>query len=107
NFCGEQRMTKPEKSSGYQRTDHAAEDAAMSPTTEQILQAALALPDEEQLQLIEALLAALDHGGGRPFDDRWMTEIRRRSAEIDAGTAQPVPWLQVKQRARQGDRTGG
>lgn len=67
---------------------------------EQLLQAALALSDEEQLQLIAALFAAVDERGLRPFDDSWLEEVRRRSAEYDAGSIQAIPWAEVKERAR-------
>jgi putative addiction module component (TIGR02574 family) len=70
-------------------------------TVEQLLQAALKLPDEEQLQLVSALTAAVEERGLRPFDDTWLEEIRRRSAEYDAGGVQPIPWAEVKERARQ------
>jgi putative addiction module component (TIGR02574 family) len=72
----------------------------MSRGVEQLLQAALALPDEEQLQLLAALLAAADERGLRPFDDTWLAEIQRRSAEFDAGAVKPIPWSEVKERAR-------
>ncbi len=73
----------------------------MSRAVDQILQAALALPDEEQLQLVAALAAAVDERGLRPFDDSWLEEIRRRSAEYDAGSVQAIPWTEVKERARE------
>jgi putative addiction module component (TIGR02574 family) len=72
----------------------------MSQGVEQILEAALALPDDDQLQLVDALLAAVDERGLRPFDDSWLAEIQRRSAEFDAGTVKPIPWAEVKERAR-------
>jgi putative addiction module component (TIGR02574 family) len=72
----------------------------MSQGVEQILEAALALPDDHQLQLVDALLAAVDERGLRPFDDSWLAEIQRRSAEFDAGTVKPIPWAEVKERAR-------
>lgn len=73
----------------------------MSQNVDQLLQAALALPDEEQLQLVAALVAAVDERGLRPFDDFWLEEIRRRSAEYDAGSVQAIPWAEVKEGARQ------
>jgi putative addiction module component (TIGR02574 family) len=73
----------------------------MNKSVEQLLQAALKLPDEEQLQLVSALTAAVEERGLRPFDDTWLEEVRRRSAEYDAGGVQPIPWAEVKERARQ------
>ncbi len=73
----------------------------MSPATEQLLQSALALPNEERLEFIDALLAECDRGLARPFDDAWLAEIRRRSAEIDAGAAPITPWPEVKRRVRE------
>jgi len=72
----------------------------MNQAVEQLLQAALKLPDEDQLQLVSALLAAVEERGLRPFDDSWLEEIKRRSAEYDAGTVQPIPWAEVRERAR-------
>jgi putative addiction module component (TIGR02574 family) len=74
----------------------------MSQSVDQLLQAALALPDEEQLRLVAALVAAVDERGLRPFEDSWLTEIQRRSAEYDSGAVQAIPWGDVKQRARGG-----
>lgn len=67
---------------------------------QQLLQSALALPDEEQMELVAALLAAVDERGLRPFDDASLAEIQRRSAEYDAGGVQAIPWSEVKERAR-------
>jgi putative addiction module component (TIGR02574 family) len=72
----------------------------MSQGVQDLLQAALALSDEEQLQLIAALTSAIDERGLRPFDVSWLEEIRRRSAEHDAGSVRPIPWAEVKERAR-------
>ena len=72
----------------------------MSPSTKQVLQYALALPAPEQVELIEALIAELDHADPQPLDDAWMAEIQRRSAEYDAGKVTLVPWSMVSARAR-------
>ena len=72
----------------------------MSPSTEQILQTALSLPSADQIELIEALIAAQDEADPQPLDDEWMAEIHRRSAEFDAGKATPIPWSVVREGAR-------
>lgn len=71
----------------------------MSQGVQELFEAALALTDEEQLQLVAALVAAVDERGLRPFDDTWLAEVQRRSAEYDAGTVKPTPWAEVKERA--------
>lgn len=70
----------------------------MQPTTEQILQSALALPSEERFQLVEALIAA--ELSPPPFAETWRSVIQRRSAEIDAGSVAEIPWSELRQRLR-------
>ncbi len=79
----------------------------MTHSVQQILHSALALSDDEQLQLVSALLAAVDERGLRPFDDAWVAEIQRRSAEYDRGTVQPIPWSEVRQQAALGESNLG
>ena len=72
----------------------------MSPTTQQLLQAVLSLPDEERLELVQVLLASQDAPDELPFDSSWLAEIQRRSAEVEAGTVHLTPWPVVRERAR-------
>lgn len=68
---------------------------------EQVLEAALDLDpvDRERLveQLIESLLGEKEFAS-REIEQAWLTEIRRRSAEIDAGTADLVDWTETRSR---------
>jgi putative addiction module component (TIGR02574 family) len=73
----------------------------MSPATEEILRAALALPDDERTELIEELLASQPDPGDLPFDPTWLAEIQRRSAEIDGGGVTLTPWEVVRDRVRE------
>src|SRR5271157_12172 len=73
----------------------------MDPATEQVLQVALALSEAARLELVEALLAAQEQTSALPFDSAWLSEIRRRSDEVEAGTVQPDPWHVVRQRVRE------
>ena len=77
----------------------------MSSTTEEVLSAALALPDGDRLELVEALVASLQPTDRPPFDDSWREVIRRRSAELQSGAVTPIPWAEVKQQAR--EKAGG
>lgn len=72
----------------------------MDSATEQVYQAALALAEEQRLQLVEALLATEESSAGQRFDAETLQEIRRRSAEIDAGTVHPESWSVVRKRVR-------
>lgn len=72
----------------------------MSPTSEQVLKSALALPEAERLELAGALLAASEEPVPEPRGEAWAAELRRRSAEIDAGKAVLSPWSEVKRRVR-------
>lgn len=71
----------------------------MSPTAEQLFQSALTLAEEDRVLLIDALIAetALPDP---PFDEAFLAELDRRSAEVDAGTAELTPWAEVKSRVR-------
>ncbi len=73
----------------------------MPPTTEEVLTAALDLPDEDRLQIVEALIASFEPGDRPPFDDTWREVIRRRSAELRSGRVAPIPWEDVKRQARE------
>lgn len=73
----------------------------MSTTTEQLLNAALTLPDDDRFELVEALIASFQSADQPPFDESWREVIRRRSAELSSGQVAGVPWAEVKRRARE------
>jgi putative addiction module component (TIGR02574 family) len=66
----------------------------------QVYQAALALPEQERVQLVDDLIATLKPEDAVPLDDAWLAEIERRSEEYDAGVVTGIPWSEVKERAR-------
>jgi putative addiction module component (TIGR02574 family) len=72
----------------------------MVPSVEQVLTAALDLPEDDRLELVEALIGSFQPPDQPPFDDSWREVIRRRSAELSSGQVVAVPWAEVKQRAR-------
>lgn len=73
----------------------------MAPITEQILQAALTLPDAARHELIEALIAASERTEGLPFDQAWRATVLKRSAALDSGTVQALAWPEVRDRVHQ------
>ena len=76
----------------------------MNTSVEQVLDAALALPDGERVEIVEALIASFQPED-RPFDESWREVIQRRSDELRAGLVTPVPWAEVKNGAR--EKAGG
>jgi putative addiction module component (TIGR02574 family) len=79
----------------------------MSPTTQEVLNSAQALPSAAQVELIEALIAGLDEVTPEPLDEAWMAEIQRRSAEYDSGVAKPIPWSEVRDGVKRTETSGG
>jgi putative addiction module component (TIGR02574 family) len=73
----------------------------MSTTTEQLLSVALALPEGDRLELVEALIASLQSEEKPPFDDSWREVVARRSAELRSGHVAPVRWADVRRDGRE------
>ena len=75
----------------------------------QVLAAALSLPTEDRTVVVARLLESLD-APGEPeagVEAAWAEEVRRRLAEVDAGTVTPIPWAEARRRifaAARGDR---
>ena len=79
----------------------------MSTSFDQVLKAALSLPDTERAHLIDTLLDTLEPEDAAPLEDAWLAEIARRSREFDEGLVHPIPWEEVKERARLRIRPNG
>jgi putative addiction module component (TIGR02574 family) len=73
----------------------------MNPTTEQLLNATLALPEEDRLEFVEALIMSLQPSDRPPLDDSWREVIKRRSTELRSGQVAPISWEEVKRRGRE------
>ena len=59
----------------------------MSPA-EQLIEAALKLPEDDRAKLLEVVSASLD---GADLGDEWEAEINRRVHDLDSGSIEPVP----------------
>ena len=73
------------RSSGTIACRQKNSEAIMSQTATELLDAAMALPDEHRLELAEALLASIDPSLRPPLDESWREVIRRRSDELKSG----------------------
>ncbi len=72
----------------------------MDVRVDEILEQALALPDEDRLRLAEALLSSVEQTGAPPFDPEWIGEAKRRAARIDSGEVKLNSWKEVRGRSR-------
>ncbi len=79
----------------------------MARRAEDIVKAAVQLPEKERVQVVERLLASLESTPDEDVDAAWASEIKRRSREIKEGTVRPLPWKDVKARARRRVRAAG
>ena len=66
----------------------------MSTLAEELSRKALDLPPEERIWLAEELLATVQEVDAE-VEAAWDDEIKRRIAEIDSGTARPIPAEEV------------
>jgi putative addiction module component (TIGR02574 family) len=75
----------------------------MSPEVDELLKKALALTPQERGALAASLIDSLEEGSELDLDAEaaWQQEVARRMEEIDSGKVKPVPWLEVKRRARE------
>jgi len=66
----------------------------MSPEAERVYDLAMQLPDDERRRLIDMLCDSDD----AEVDPDVLAEVLRRKAEIGNGTAEVIPWAEIRQR---------
>jgi putative addiction module component (TIGR02574 family) len=66
----------------------------------ELLQKALALPDNERAELAGNLISSLDTAVDMNVDAAWQQEVARRAQEIESGKVKTVSWEQVRQKGR-------
>jgi putative addiction module component (TIGR02574 family) len=71
-------------------------------TIDALLADAAQLPVADRLELIDALWDTFPDDALPPLSDEWIAEVRRRSAELSAGTATTIPWKFVRREALDG-----
>jgi putative addiction module component (TIGR02574 family) len=70
----------------------------MATSKDDIFRNALGLPENERADLIGALIDSLDSEVETGVEEAWRVEIERRSAELESGAVQSIPWNVVRQR---------
>lgn len=78
----------------------------MKTSARSILNAALRLPEPDQIELATELLAHLEGPPDEDVDAAWAAEIERRTWEIERGVVKPIPWAAVKRAAVRRGREG-
>ncbi len=72
----------------------------MTQEARELLQKALALPEQERAELAGSLIASLDKIVDQDAEAAWQQEIVRRAREVESGTVEAVSWEEVKQKER-------
>lgn len=67
----------------------------MSSAVLKLFEQASDLGDKERAELADLLIASLNFSFDPRVQASWHREIRRRSSEVDRGTARTIPWEQV------------
>jgi putative addiction module component (TIGR02574 family) len=72
----------------------------MNTRVDHVLKEALALPADERIAVVVALLDSLEEADSDAVSAAWDVEIKRRLDELHAGNVRAIPWAEVKQRLR-------
>ncbi len=64
----------------------------------ELLVEALRLSDDQRAALAGELIQSLETDVDPDAEAEWSAEIRRRIAQVDAGTAVTVPWSEARRR---------
>ena len=68
----------------------------MTNETQSIFDAALALPEKERAALAQLLLESLSEDQEDITEEELLAELDRRSADLERGTADAVPWSDLR-----------
>jgi putative addiction module component (TIGR02574 family) len=68
----------------------------MAPELQAVVDAALSLPEAERVQLVERLMDTLPPEPDELGEEQLLAELGRRRDEVHAGTAQGIPWSELK-----------
>jgi putative addiction module component (TIGR02574 family) len=72
----------------------------MTHKAHELLEKALALPENERAELAGRLLSSLDATVDPDADAAWQQELVRRKQEVESGKVATVPWEEVQKKGR-------
>jgi putative addiction module component (TIGR02574 family) len=64
--------------------------------SQELLNDAMRLPDEQRAALTAGLIESLDHGVDEDAEAAWSVEIARRLREVESGHVRTIPWTQAR-----------
>ncbi|MHB8253688.1 MAG: addiction module protein [Acidiferrobacter sp.] len=70
----------------------------MIASAKEILDRALAMPEDDRAAIAERLLVSLDAKPDHNVEEAWQQEIQRRLLDIDRDGIACVPWEEVRRR---------
>jgi putative addiction module component (TIGR02574 family) len=68
----------------------------MGPKAQRVLEAALALPEDERADVVGALLESLDGPADEGVEEAWADEIKRRIEDVESGAVKTIPWEEAR-----------
>lgn len=68
----------------------------MSPESQALFEAALALPEAERALLAERLIETLSSEEVELTEDELLAELERRRDEVEKGLVKPIPWTEFR-----------
>jgi putative addiction module component (TIGR02574 family) len=81
---------------GYNQHKLRSTLSAMERSLKEVFREAAQLPERDRATLTGLLIETLDPVSEPDVEAAWSEEIRRRVAEIDAGTVELIPWEEVR-----------
>ena len=68
----------------------------MTERSQELLEKALALPEEERAELAGTLIESLEPVADADAESAWQNEIGQRIAGLDSGKVRTAPWEEVQ-----------
>jgi putative addiction module component (TIGR02574 family) len=72
----------------------------MTQEAHELLQKALALPENDRAELAGNLISSLDTAVDADIDAAWQQEVARRLSEVQSGEVKTASWEEVRQKGR-------